>query len=222
VEENRAEVNFELGRATRGARRERLDLWPAPPRAGEEASRSARCADRGRPPAAATEEAPGAARRNSATVARRQPRAPLLFAQASDIPSVYPGDFPPLSFLIKPIRPLTHHEPKLFSSMTASVILTTGWSPPPLHPCHPLRWPSTPPSTTTGDTFQNHDRLLDPFSFRSQLGQHFRDVHRSIIACRGPINVYMQLWHSLTIYLNSPWTTVRIKAQTDSKSHAAV
>jgi hypothetical protein len=48
VEENRAEVSFELG-AARGARREGLDLlWPAPPRAGEEASRSARSADRGR------------------------------------------------------------------------------------------------------------------------------------------------------------------------------
>jgi len=62
VEENRAEVNFENGRAARGARREGLDLlWPASPRAGEEASRFARCADRGRPHAAAAEEAPGTA-----------------------------------------------------------------------------------------------------------------------------------------------------------------
>jgi len=34
-------------------------------------SRSARCADRGRPPPAAAEEAPCAATRNSATIARR-------------------------------------------------------------------------------------------------------------------------------------------------------
>ena len=60
VEENRAEVNFEL--VERLAEREERD-WTyfgrLPPRAGEEASKSARCADRGRPPGTAAEEAPG-------------------------------------------------------------------------------------------------------------------------------------------------------------------
>jgi hypothetical protein len=59
VEESRAEANFELCRAARGARRDVLDLlWPASSRAGEEASRSPKCADRGRPPVGAAEEAP--------------------------------------------------------------------------------------------------------------------------------------------------------------------
>jgi hypothetical protein len=57
AEENRAELDFELVERL-AEREERLDtLWPASTRAGEEASRSARCADRGRPPAAAAEEA---------------------------------------------------------------------------------------------------------------------------------------------------------------------
>jgi hypothetical protein len=45
VEESRAEANFELCRAARGARRDVLYLlWPASSRAGEEASRSPKCA----------------------------------------------------------------------------------------------------------------------------------------------------------------------------------
>ena len=60
VEENRDDVNFEF--VERLVEREERDwsyFGQAPPRAREEASRSARCADRGRPPAAASEEAPG-------------------------------------------------------------------------------------------------------------------------------------------------------------------
>jgi hypothetical protein len=109
--------------------------------------------------------------------------------------------------------------PKATRSMTASV-----------YSCCRVVGPSasflSPTSVAVHVAFHDHWRhvpeLLDPFLFRSQLGQHFRNVHRSMIACRGPINIYMQLWHSLTIYLNSPWTTGTIKAQTDSKSHAAV
>ena len=49
VEETLAEVNFELVEPFTEREEERLDLlWPASARAGEEASRSARCADRGR------------------------------------------------------------------------------------------------------------------------------------------------------------------------------
>jgi hypothetical protein len=40
---------------------------------GEQASRSARCTDRDRPPAAAAEETPGTATRNAATIACRSP-----------------------------------------------------------------------------------------------------------------------------------------------------
>jgi len=46
-------------------------LCPASPRPGEEASRSARCTDPGRPPAAAAGEAPNTATGNSTTIARR-------------------------------------------------------------------------------------------------------------------------------------------------------
>jgi hypothetical protein len=68
-----AEVNFELVERP-AERKERPGLlWPTSPRAGEEASRSSRCADRGRPPAAVGEQAPGTATQNSATVARRHP-----------------------------------------------------------------------------------------------------------------------------------------------------
>jgi hypothetical protein len=86
----RAEVSFELGGA-RGARTEGLDvLWPAPPRAGEEASRSARCADRGRPPAATAEEPPGTATWN-ATIARLSPRSLPSHTQSSCERLIIPG-----------------------------------------------------------------------------------------------------------------------------------
>ena len=67
VEKNGAEVNLEL--VERLAEREQRD-WTYFGRlrheTGEEASRSTRCAVRGRPPAAAVEEAPGTATWNSA------------------------------------------------------------------------------------------------------------------------------------------------------------
>jgi hypothetical protein len=56
-------------------------------------------------------------------------------------------------------------------------ILAAGWSPPPLHSCHPLRGPSTALATATSHAFQHEDCFLDLLSFGAEFGQHLEDVH---------------------------------------------
>ena len=70
-----------------------------------------------------------------------------------------------------------HHGDSIGAGLLLRFILAAGWSPPPLHPGHPLRWPSTTLATTASEAFQYEDCLLDLLSFGAEFGQHFEDVH---------------------------------------------
>jgi hypothetical protein len=57
------------------------------------------------------------------------------------------------------------------------LVLAPRWPSPPLRLGHPLRWPAPAPTPATSDPFQHDDRLVDPFPFFAEVGQHFVDVH---------------------------------------------
>jgi hypothetical protein len=67
------------------------------------------------------------------------------------------------------------------ASIAFRSVLATLWPSASLHFSQPLRRPSSPLALSEGQTLQHEDRLGDLIALRTQISQHFVDVHFSSV-----------------------------------------
>lgn len=63
-------------------------------------------------------------------------------------------------------------------------VFTTRWSSPAFHGLHPSRWATPAFTSSDGYPFEYENGLFNAYQFGAEFGQHFCDIHRSMIARR--------------------------------------
>jgi hypothetical protein len=85
---------------------------------------------------------------------------------------------PPITFLVKPVS--VRYFPEL-ALLFLRFILAPFWSPSPLYFCQPLGRPASSFTLSNCQAFQHHDGFGDLIALRSQVRQHFVNIHFSSV-----------------------------------------